>query len=619
MTRIPRPVHALWHWTARIANSPGAVPAPPVGRDRAASSMSSSQRLAVRASGATGIALALVASLAIPTPVAATPANTFYVDGKTGNDANDGRSPSSAYQTIRRAADAIPLGGPAAGYHIIVRGYTDYVYRERPISPGWNRAGASGAPIVFEASGYVGGGSGYVKPIVSGADAAPAPGGKWELTGTAGVWRTRWSSRPFDYGRGLNTAIFQDLTIWLWERSSLSDLRSSAASGAGGYAYNSGWLYVAPLGDAAFAPTKHSFDVVMRNAFFFKGERGVSRVEVRGFEVRHAANGIAFRGGVDHSVAADNRLVGNLYMGIQTVGNDAGGSSDSASRNTIRRNVFVANTLQGIKIDRGTKYSTFCDNDISASGLAGIKIQGAPPGISNTLTTRGNTICNNDLHDNTFNRTGSSYANTSGITIANGARYNTITGNRIYRNLVGVHVTQEGRGRLTLEGNRLKSNEIWGNSRYGVYFYDGVYGSGGGRIVSSHDVIWSNGAGVRVDRGSTHKELRRDTIFRSHREGVRVGLAGGAYAHVLVKQSLVTNNGTYGVYVRPGSKAKLAYVGIRGNRARAYRGKVVRKYVNKWVPGYLSKEYFTPDFLRIAKTSPQYTAGPNRTPIGARW
>ena len=117
----------------------------------------------------------------------------------------------------------------------------------------------------------------------------------------------------------------------------------------------------------------------------------------------------------------------------------------------MRRNVFIANTLQGIKIDRGTQNSIFCDNDISGSGLAGIKLQGAPPGMANVLVTRNNTICDNDLHDNISNPTGSPYANTSGITIANGARSNTISGNRIHHNLVGIDVTQEGKGRLSLK------------------------------------------------------------------------------------------------------------------------------------------------------------------------
>ncbi len=562
--------------------------------------------------------VAMLAFLAIPTPVAAA-GSTWYVDGKAGSDANDGRTPSNAFRTIHRAADAIPLGSAAAGSRVIVHGYSDYVYRERPISPGWNRAGAVGSPIVFAAAGYVAGGTGYVKPIVSGADPAPAAGFEWEPAGTSGVWRTEWVTAPFDFGRGLDTVVFQDETRWLWERDSLAELASAAQDGTGGYFYSSGWLYAAPLGTAATEPHGHAFDVVTRNAFYFKGDQGTSRVEVRGFEVRHAANGIAFKAGVDAAVAADNLLVGNLYMGIQVSGNDSGSARDPATGNTVSRNVFVANTLQGIKIDRGTQSSTFCDNDISGSGLAGIKLQGAPSGMANLLVTRNNTVCRNNLHDNTSNPTGSPYANTSGMTIANGARSNTISGNRIYRNLVGIHVTQEGKGRLSLQGNVLKWNAISANSRYGIYFYDGMYGNGNGEVKSIHDLIWGNGIGVRVDRGSTNKVLRFDTVYHNNGDGVRVGLSGGTTAKVLIQRSLITHNAGYGIDARGASRGVLSHVGIAGNKAGAIRGHVGTAALNKWAPKYLSRTAGDAGFLRISRASREYTAGPHRTPIGARW
>ncbi len=545
--------------------------------------------------------------------------STFWVDAKAGSDANDGRSPATAFRTIAHAADAIPRGSAAAGYHVIVKGYADTIYRERPISPGWDRAGTASAPIVFEAAGYAAGGSNYVRPIVSGADAAPQPGKSWQAAGRQGVWKTAWSTAPFDYGKGLATVVFQDATGWLRERSDLTTLGSAAASGAGGFVYQSGWLYVAPTGAAATEPASHTFDVVQRNAFFFKGNKGTQHVEVRGFEVRHSANGIAFKSGVDNSLAADNVLVGNLYMGIQVSGDDTGGRANPARHVVVRRNVFIANTLQGIKIDRGTQASEFCDNDISGSGLAGIKLQGAPPGVANVLVTKGNRVCRNNLHDNTYNPTGSAWANTSGLTIANGARSNTVDRNRIHDNLVGIHVTQEGTGRLTLDGNRLKKNRIWSNARYGIYFYDGMYRSGGGAITSLRDLIWDNGVGVRVDRGSSGKRLKRDTIFRSRSDGVRVGLGKSTPASARIVRSIVTHNGGYGISVPSSGKAYLSFVAVSRNADGSWRGLVVRSGVNKRSPRYLSKSPVNADFLRISRDSYQYRAGPRRTPIGARW
>ena len=281
--------------------------------------------------------------------------------------------------------------------------------------------------------------------------------------------------------------------------------------------------------------------------------------------------------------------------------------------------VFRANTLQGIKIDIGTTNSTFCDNDIAGSGLTGIKLQGAPPGVANTMRTKGNLVCRNALHDNTYNPTGSVYANTSGITLANGAQSNTITGNRIYRNRVGIHVTQEGTGRLPLAGNTLSENWIWSNTRYGIYFYDGMFGSGGGPVTSTRDLVTGNGLGVRVDRGSTSKLLVLDTIDGNRSDGIRVGLAGGNRASVRVLRTLITNNHGYGIDVRSGSYASLAYVGIRGNSVGGAHGRTTKTAVNTKPTGYLSTTAADPTYLQIAPTSYQFSAGPNATPIGARW
>ncbi len=100
------------------------------------------------------LALLLLGAM-IPTAHAA--GGTYYVDGKTGNDSDDGLSPSSAFKTIAKAADEVDQQVSPAGWVVEVKGYTDYIYRERPIPPGWAAAGTSGSPIVFRASGYVAG------------------------------------------------------------------------------------------------------------------------------------------------------------------------------------------------------------------------------------------------------------------------------------------------------------------------------------------------------------------------------------------------------------------------------------------------------------------------------
>ena len=68
--------------------------------------------------------------------------------------------------------------------------------------------------------------------------------------------------------------------------------------------------------------------------------------ELRGFEVRHSANGIAYFYGADYGTVADNVLVGNLYMGVSIVGYQAAGGPDPAVGHTIWRNRGTRNTIQ---------------------------------------------------------------------------------------------------------------------------------------------------------------------------------------------------------------------------------------------------------------------------------
>jgi Right handed beta helix region len=568
-------------------------------------------------------ALALVASLATMTaPPAAAAASTFYVDGKTGSDGNDGRSPSSAFKTIAKAAAAIPSGSAAAGWVVEVKGYSDYIYRERPIPPGWDRHGAAGAPIVFRASGYATGSfAKYVKPIVSGADVAPRSGEAWVPSGTADVWKTPWPTKPFGYGQysgSLRTALFQDRAKWLWEQSSLSLLANRAKQGLGGYVWSGGYLYASGIGSRD--PGDHTIDVVMRNAFLFLGTNGVSRVQVRGFEVRHAANGIAFMKGVDNSTAADNVLVGNLLMGIVTSGAQTSSGPNPASGLTVWRNRGYNNTLQAIKIDEGTKDSSFCDNIAARNGLQGIKVQGPPGGTGYTGTTTGILICRSSLYGNDYNPTGSTYNNGSGLTIANGAQKVTVDQNLIYDNDVGVHITQESSGRAAMNGIAIKRNQIHDNRRFGINFYDGAKGSSGGAgsMRSDYDLLWDNGIGIMVSFASKNKSISHATIHNSVAEGLKVGDANKTAATVAVTSSLFTSNGGYGVWLVTGSSLKLSYSGLSGNSLGATKGSISKTSVNTKPPDYLSTTTGT-NHLRISTSSYQYTAGYQRRPIGARY
>src|SRR5262245_44536333 len=96
-------------------------------------------------------ALFAAALTAMPHPQSAAAAGiTLYVDGKHGDDGNSGLSWGNAFRTINRAARKIPRG-QGAGWTVIVRGYADYIYRERPVPGGYARWGSDSSPLVFQA------------------------------------------------------------------------------------------------------------------------------------------------------------------------------------------------------------------------------------------------------------------------------------------------------------------------------------------------------------------------------------------------------------------------------------------------------------------------------------
>jgi hypothetical protein len=207
------------------------------------------------------------------------------------------------------------------------------------------------------------------------------------------------------------------------------------------------------------------------------------------------------------------------------------------------------------------------------------------------------------------------------LTIANGALQTTVTGNSAWNNDVGILISQEDGARPAIEGVNLSWNRLWSNRRFGLYFFDGYYGSGSGHATSTRDAVWANGIGVMVDRGSTNKTLDLDTIHNNSSDGIRVGGSNLASASLTVKRSLVTDNGGYGIWVLSGNgnTASLQYDGFSVNALGNFRGSVSSSYVNGHTAGYLSIDPASSDFIAIATDSYQYTAGPSATPIGAYW
>lgn len=583
--------------------------------------------MATRCSRALFAALLLVASFSVlpashPAHVRAA-GTTLYVDGKAGNDDNDGRSWAEAYRTINRAAKEVPRGTAAAGWTVVVRGYTDYIYRERPVPGGYSRTGVAGSPLVFTAEGWSPGATDYVKPIVSGALVAPQPGQSWRADSTPKVWWTRWSGAPvgFDRKKPYAGALYQDTTTWLWQHASLADLRQKAKRGDGGYWYDAaaGRLYVATRGNVT--PGSVSIDVPTRMGFYFTGEVGAAYISVRGFVVQHTSMGITFHLGTDHSSALDNVAIGNTPMGFSTSGRRTSNGADLGVGNEFRRNVALANTLQGFKIDAGSRNTVVCGNSVRRNAYQGIKIQGSDVDASDARVTSGTEICENELAQQSVRRPGRSDEQPNGLTISNGARDTYVHDNTIRDNVIGVQLNHRGVG-SPLSGTRFTRNLVHGNRSAGLSLRDGVSRAawGSGSLLASYNLYWDNGVGIRIAPGSTNKTFEHETIYANAGNGLEVGCGcSGGTARVTLRTSLVTHNGRYGVVVGSGHRATLWHVGYGTNASGPLSGSASRTKTNTRRAGYVSRDAADADFLRIGPGSYQLTAGPDGTPIGARY
>ena len=575
-------------------------------------------------------ALVLVAALVAtavasvsPQP-AATAATTLYVDGKHGSDGNNGRSWGEAYRTINRAAREVPRGSAAAGWTIVVRGYVDYVYRERPVPGGYDRAGRTGEPLVFMADGWSPGASDYVKPIVSGALEAPQPGRSWQADASAGVWSTAWDAAPvgFDKVKPYSSAIFQNRTGFLWQHASLADLRNRSDSGDGGYWWDAGTdrLYVATRNGAA--PGSVSIDVPTRMGFYFTGKDGAHHISVRGFVVQHTQMGITFHVGADQGSAYDNEGVANTPMSFGTSGRVTGSGVDFAVGNAFLRNVASHNTLQGFKVDAASRDTVICRNTVTHNALQGIKVQG-PPNGSDPRITSGTEICHNVLAEQSVQRPGPQRADErpNGLTLTNGARGSYVHHNTIRGNGIGVQINQGGIG-APITGTVFNRNEVRGNNSVGLNLIDGAadHRSGTGSLQAAFNVYWGNDIGIRVHQGSTNKSFEHETVYANDSAGLLIGCDCAApRTEVVLSASLVTHNGGYGIRIAPGQDVTLRHVGLPSNGLGSVRGSATKIKVNTRAAGYLSRDPGSPQFLKISPSSYQYTAGADGQPIGARY
>lgn len=105
-------------------------------------------------------------------------AMNYYVSSSTGNDANNGMSPSTAWKTLSAAGNHVNAGSFNPGDVILLK--RGDVWNEQLIPPS---SGTSGNPIQFDAYGT------GAAPVITAAVAIPLTGGSWTYV-SGNVWKT---------------------------------------------------------------------------------------------------------------------------------------------------------------------------------------------------------------------------------------------------------------------------------------------------------------------------------------------------------------------------------------------------------------------------------------------
>ena len=219
-------------------------------------------------------------------------------------------------------------------------------------------------------------------------------------------------------------------------------------------------------------PRTVGIEIPHDNGFYFSGRHGAKYIEVRGFEVRHAAMGIAFVEGTDHSTAVDNVVRANSPVGIHTAGIATASGVNAAVGNRILRNDGSYNTVQAIKVGAGSQATTACDNDTSHNRLQGIKVEGPDGGAADPRVTSDTLVCRHRSWGQNVRQLEDANDNGTGMTIESGALRTRVENSSFWRNHVGVKVMQRTTEGLPVDDTVITHNRIWDNDRFGLSFRD---------------------------------------------------------------------------------------------------------------------------------------------------
>ena len=556
------------------------------------------------------LVLLLLAALA-PVATQAATIRTLYVDGKTGSDSNSGTS-SAPFKTVAKGlAEVYREGVGRVADRVQIKGYSDYVYYEKATG-GHYLPGTSSTPIVVEGSGY--GTSGYVRPVISGAQVVSRPNqGKWtrpDATRYPNVWSTPWTTAVPGYESSVRTyrqeRVFMDISQPLVRPKSTPTLADLQATPASQY-WDGKKLYVRlGLWSGSLAstdPNQHTIEIP-----YYKGlltGSGSAYVTFRGLAIRHANMAIGFTGDAHHMTAQSVDASYNYGMGFWT----------ASDYNVFRSVTGKRNTIQLLKFDNGAQHN-LVDGMTATENLGqGVKLTGA--------NTSYNTIRNSTFADgkNVPMAAGQYGGYTQGVLLENGAHHNYIEDNTFRNMRRGLYLYQTASTSKSLTGNLVKRNLFLDNS-VGVFIWDSRSGgSSSGAMSFSRNVYAGNLYAIQSEGATSGKTFDHETIYDSRpASGLGAVYLKGSGGKVTLKNSIVRTSTAYGLRGDSGSMLTVTYSTVYGAKSGTRSGNVTWGSTNRTSdPKFLSTSRTSVDFVRIGSTSPVYTAGSANDPIGARF
>ena len=366
-----------------------------------------------------GVVLALlIAVLVLPTLAAAAgPCTTIcYVNGTTGNDANDGDTPATAKQTIQAAVNQVTAGGQV----IVAAGtYIQNITINKSLT-------LTGAGQTDDASGTV----------IDGSTLSPSGYGISVNAGVTDV--TIESLRVEDFDDNPSSGI------WAWGQNDRFTVQNVTADNNGFAGNSGGGIYMnGPVDD------------VLIDHVTATGNRTRGIVIWNGFKT--------------HITLTNNTVTGNNCCGIELQDGTAGGVT--ATGNTVTGNLDSGMAFIGLRAGAGP--NVIANNTLTDNGRFGIEIKlpngtGATSG-DGSIVVEDNTISMSAALADGPGRDGagiSAYrrgwvAGNNNVDIPTGVviRNNTVSGYQQTSTSDGFGIVVEGTN-MTVSGNTLTNNDV---------------------------------------------------------------------------------------------------------------------------------------------------------------